>query len=151
MRRRFLFLTALLVFLILSLTLPRKVLIINDGKLEKIYPLGSHLLVVEYVHSVERSRVIEILEVNKSGIYAVGMKWQDFGAGLPEDFQRWNGEWYEKKISIPLGKSLDFWFIPLNQANISVDGSLALAPRSDTLVKFEVKSCPLLLTTLRRC
>nr|WP_209477679.1 DUF1850 domain-containing protein [Thermococcus stetteri] len=150
MRKSFLFLAFFLILLVFSVA-DRSVLVITDGKAEKVYPLGEHEITIEYIHSVERSEVVETLEVNRSGIYATGMKWKDFGAGLPEDFQEWNGSWYEKKINIYLGKSLDYWFIPLNQANITVDGSRAFAPRSDTLIKFRVKSCPILLITIGRC
>ncbi len=151
MRKSFLFLTFFLILLVFSVA-ERSVLVITDGKAEKVYPpLGEHEITIEYIHSVERSEVIETLVVNRSGIYATGMKWKDFGAGLPEDFQDWNGSWYEKRINIYLGKSLDYWFIPVNQANITVDGSLAFAPRSDTLIKFQIKSCPILLTAIGRC
>jgi hypothetical protein len=150
LRKSFLFLTFFLALLVISIS-ERSVLVMTDGHTERIYPLGEHEITVEYLHSVERSEVVETLKVNRSGIYATGMRWKDFGAGLPEDFQEWNGSWYEKRINIYLGKSLDYWFIPLNQANITVDNSIAFAPRSDTLIKFRVKSCPILLIKIGRC
>ncbi|BAD85125.1 hypothetical protein TK0936 [Thermococcus kodakarensis KOD1] len=150
MRKSFLFLAFFLILLVSSVA-ERGVLVITDGKEEMVYPLGEHEITIEYIHSVERSEVVETLKVNSSGIYAIGMKWKDFGAGLPEDFQEWNGSWYEKRINIYLGKSLDYWFIPLNRANITVDGLPAFAPRSDTLIEFRVESCPLLLIKIGRC
>ncbi len=150
MKKFFLFLVFLLLLLI-SLLPWKSVLVITDGNVEKIYPLGEHEITIEYIHSVERSKVIETLKVNESGIYATGMKWKDFGAGLPEDFQVLNGSWYEKRINIYLGKELDYWFIPLNHANITVDGSLTFAPREDTLIKFRVESCSILLIEIRGC
>ncbi len=73
---------------------------------------GEKNITIFYIHSVERSEIYEGLKVNRTGIYAVEMKWKDFGAGLPEDIQYMENGYYVKKINIYLGKSLDFWFIP---------------------------------------
>ncbi|RKX47102.1 MAG: DUF1850 domain-containing protein, partial [Thermotogae bacterium] len=77
--------------------------------------------------------------------------WKDFGAGLPEDIQYSENGYYVKKVNIPLGKSLSFWFIPPNHAKISVNEEVILSPTKETLVNFNVKKCPLILAIVRRC
>ncbi|WP_204247197.1 DUF1850 domain-containing protein [Thermococcus celer] len=130
---------------------PVNVLIVSDGNSSHDYILGEKNITIFYIHSVERSEIYEGLKVNRTGIYAVEMKWKDFGAGLPEDIQYMENGYYVKKINIYLGKSLDFWFIPLNRAQISVDGSIIFAPKTETLMKFEVKRCLLIQALLGRC
>ncbi|ASJ01851.1 hypothetical protein A3L09_00535 [Thermococcus profundus] len=135
----------------LGFLFPSYCLSISDGSSERVYPLGDLNVTIDYIHSVERSEVIEVLEVNSSGIYARQMWWKDFGAGLPEDFQTIRNGFYFKEINIPLGKSLDFWFIPLNRARIYVNGRLALKPAGDTLVSFRVERCFLIQKIVGRC
>ncbi len=103
-------------------------------------------ITIFYIHSVERSPVYEVLRVNSTGIYAIEMKWQDFGAGLPQDFQYIQDGFYVKKIDIYLGKSLDYWFIPENHAKIWVNGVLVFAPVNETLIKFDVENSVLVST-----
>ncbi|EEB74022.1 DUF1850 domain-containing protein [Thermococcus sp. AM4] len=131
--------------------LPVNCLVISDGTHERVYSLGVHNVTIRYIHSVERSTVIEVLQVNSSGIYAREMWWKDFGAGLPEDIQFMKDGFYVKRIDIPLGKSLDFWFIPLNRARIYVDGHLVLQPKSEALVHFRVERCMLIQKVVGRC
>ncbi|ASI99840.1 hypothetical protein A3L02_09830 [Thermococcus celer Vu 13 = JCM 8558] len=135
----------------LMILFPVNVLIVSDGNSSHDYILGEKNITIFYIHSVERSEIYEGLKVNRTGIYAVEMKWKDFGAGLPEDIQYMENGYYVKKINIYLGKSLDFWFIPLNRAQISVDGSIIFAPKTETLMKFEVKRCLLIQALLGRC
>lgn len=130
---------------------PVNCFVVSDGLHEKVYSAGSHNVTIKYIHSVERSTVIEVLHVNSSGIYAKEMWWKDFGAGLPEDIQFMKNGFYVKKINIPLGKSLDFWFLPLNRAKIYVDGHLEFKPSSDTLIHFQVKKCMLIQKIVGRC
>ncbi|NJE42613.1 DUF1850 domain-containing protein [Thermococcus sp. GR7] len=124
---------------------------ISDGVSKSVFLLGDVNVTIKYVHSVQRSEVIEVLKVNRSGIYAEEMRWRDFGAGLPEDIQSTENGYYVKKINIPLGESLDFWFIPLNSAEIWVNGKLVFSPRRETLVEFEVKECSLFEIAIGRC
>jgi len=149
------FLNRLFYFFILAVLLvvffPVNVLIVSDGNLFHDYILGEKNVTIFYIHSVERSEVYEGLKINRTGIYATEMRWKDFGAGLPEDVQYMEKDYYVKKINIYLGKNLEFWFIPLNKAQISVDGSLIFAPKTETLMKFEVKRCLLVQALVRRC
>jgi len=135
-------------FLIFSL-IPSHALIVSDGYSSRVYRLGDAKIEIDYIHSVARSEVREVLEVNSSGIYAKEMWWKDVGAGLPEGFKYIKDGFYVKKINIPLGKSLNFWFIPLNKAEIKVNGEIVFAPKEKTLIKFRVKRCILLEILIR--
>lgn len=140
-----------LFLLLVPLLVPSYALVISDGHSSRVYRLGDVRVEIDYVHSVERSEVREVLEANSSGLYAREMWWKDFGAGLPEDIQYMQDGFYVKRIDIPLGKSLDFWFIPLNHAKIKVNGKLAFSIKEETLVKFRVKRCMLFETLIGRC
>jgi len=144
---------ALLVFFILVMLffVPVNSLVIEDRERSYATPLGEVWLRIEYNHSVEHSEVIEIIEVNSSGMFVRKMLWKDFGAGLPEDIQGREGDYYYKLVDQPLGKSLDYWFIPFNRARIIVNNRTVLTPRGPELVHFRVKTCPLLLVIIGRC
>jgi hypothetical protein len=143
---------ALFLFLLLFLlALPVKSLVISQGTESWSFPLGNRWLKIEYNHSVEHSEVIEIIQVNSSGMFVREMLWSDFGAGLPEDIQGLRDGYYYKKIDQPLGMSLDYWFIPFNRPEIVVDNSTVIRPRTPGLVHFTVKTCPLILTIVGRC
>lgn len=145
--RRFLFLLPFLTILLF----PVNVLVISDGAHSYVDFLGEKEIKIAYIHSVQRSEIIEELKVNKTGLYLIGMWWKDFGAGLPEDIQHSENGYYVKKVNIFLGKSLSFWFIPLNHAKISVNEEVISSPTKETLVNFNVKKCPLILAIVRRC
>jgi len=145
--KRFLFLLPFLMILLF----PANVLIISDGTHSYVSLLGEKDIKIAYIHSVQRSEIIEELKANKTGLYVTGMWWKDFGAGLPEDIQYSEDGYYVKKVNILLGKSLSFWFIPLNHAKISVNEEVILSPTKETLVNFNVKKCPLILVIMRRC
>jgi hypothetical protein len=138
----------LLIFLMLT---PVHVLVVSDGHSSRVYHLGDVKVEIDYIHSVERSEIKEVLEANSSGLYAKEMWWKDFGAGLPEDIQYMEDGFYVKRINIPLGKNLDFWFIPINRAEIKVNGETVFAPKIETLVKFKVKRCLLMEILIGRC
>ncbi|WP_236627003.1 DUF1850 domain-containing protein [Palaeococcus pacificus] len=131
--------------------LPFNVLIISNGDSSHTYLLGEKTVTISYIHSVQRSEIVEVLKANGSGLYAVEMKWKDFGAGLPEDIQYTEDGYYVKRINIYLGKSLSFWFIPFNQAKIKVGSKLVFAPTEETVMEFKVKKCLFLFAILGRC
>jgi len=137
--------------LLFPLLIPVHVLVVSDGHSSRVYYLGDVTVEIDYIHSVGRSEIREVLEANSSGLYAKEMWWKDFGAGLPEDIQYMEDGFYVKKINIPLGKSLDFWFIPINRAKIKVNGETVFAPKIETLMKFRVKRCLLIETLVGRC
>ncbi|WP_199920005.1 DUF1850 domain-containing protein [Thermococcus piezophilus] len=148
MSRRTLSFFVIAMFIILFLPV-KAVEISFDGGVH-FYPPGS-TIEITYIHSVERSTVVEVLVANTSGFYAVEMKWKDFGAGLPEDIQGTVGDYYVKHVSDYLGEDFSYWFIPLNHVNITVNGSPVLnSPEKALLVNFRIKRVPLILTLIGR-
>ncbi|WP_297457946.1 DUF1850 domain-containing protein [Thermococcus sp.] len=115
-----------------------------DGR-SYVYPIGSRIE-IDYIHSVERSPVVEILVANESGFYAVEMRWMDFGAGLPEDVQNLTDGFYVKRTRDYLGREFSYWFIPINHANVTVDGKPVLLDSNGgrkVVVRFRVRRVPL--------
>lgn len=105
--------------------------------------LGDYRVAVKYIHSVQRGEVVEVLRVNSSGLYLERVLWRDFGAGLPEDVQYIGNNYYVKEVGAFLGRELEFWFIPLNNAEVFVNGEPLLSLKREALIKFEVKECSL--------
>jgi len=141
----------LLSLLVFAFVFPVHTLVIQDKEASYTTILGTAWMSIEYNHSVEHSEVIEIIEVNSSGMFVRKMLWKDFGAGLPEDIQGMEGDYYYKIVDQPLGKSLDYWFIPFNRAKIIVDNKTVLTPKGPELVHFRVKRCPIILILVGRC
>jgi len=139
------------ILLLIAAVFPVNSLVIKTQSGSYVYRLGDVWLRVEYNHSVEHSEVIEVIEVNSSGMFVKKMLWKDFGAGLPEDIQGREGDYYYKVIDQPLGKSLDYWFIPFNRARIIVNNESIIRPPTPGLVHFRVEMCPIILIALGRC
>ena len=146
-----LFLSFFIAIMIVIAIFPVNVLVIKTSSSSTPFILGDRTVEIQYNHSVEHSEVIEVIEVNSSGMFVREMLWKDFGAGLPEDIQGRKGEYYYKLIDQPLGKSLDYWFIPSNRPRITIDNRTVITPPTPGLVHFRVKSCPVILVILRRC
>lgn len=140
-----------LLFLLIPLLFPINILEVNFNNTVKYFPYLNELpITIKYNHSVERGEVIEILEVNKGGIYVLEMKWQNFGAGLPEDFTSIEDNYYVKRPNKCLGKSFTYWFIPLNNAEVKVNNSTLLYhPNSEVKISFTLKTMPLIEFILR--
>lgn len=140
-------------FLLLSifLLLPINILEVNFDNTVKYFPYLDELpITIKYDHSVERGEVIEILEVNKRGVYVLEMRWQNCGAGLPEDFTSIEDNYYVKRPNKCLGKSLTYWFIPLNNVEIKVgDSTLLYHPNSEVKISFTLETMPIIEFLLR--
>lgn len=140
-------------FLLLSifLLLPINSLEVNFNNTVEYFPYFNKLpITIKYDHSVERGEVIEILEVNKRGVYVLEMRWQNFGAGLPEDFTSIEDNYYVKRPNKCLGKSLTYWFIPLNNVEIKVrDRTLLYHPNSEVKISFTLETMPIIEFLLR--
>ncbi|WP_297074092.1 DUF1850 domain-containing protein [Thermococcus sp.] len=139
------------IILLATAIFPVNSLVIETQSSSYVYPLGDAWLRIEYNHSVEHSEVIEVIEANSSGMFVRKMLWKDFGAGLPEDIQGREGDYYYKLVDQPLGKSLDYWFIPFNRPKILVDNKTVIKPPVPGLVHFRVERCPLILVIIGRC
>ncbi len=135
-------------FLLLSifLLLPINSLEVNFNNTVEYFPYFNELpITIKYDHSVERGEVIEILEVNKRGVYVLEMRWQNFGAGLPEDFTSIEDNYYVKRPNKCLGKSFIYWFIPLNNVEIKVKNRTLLHhPNFEVKISFTQKTMPLI-------
>lgn len=81
-----------LVLFLLSKSSPHNLLIIEEAKTGKILweneILATEWFHHEYIHSVEKSKVIEKFQVDDTGQIFVMESWtRSFGAGLPYDFK----------------------------------------------------------------
>ncbi|AMM55001.1 hypothetical protein TQ32_07035 [Pyrococcus kukulkanii] len=139
----------ILFFVALFLFYPIDALTINGPGIHYEAKLGNIPLEIKYNHSVELSTIIERYTVTPRGIIIKNMEWQDFGAGLPEDIQGIKGQFYYKNVDENLGKVVQYWFIPRNNATIIVDNTTIRI--REGLIKLEIKKCPLLMFYLRRC
>lgn len=141
----------ILPFLLIPLLFPINILEVNFDNTVKYFPYLDELpITIKYDHSVERGEVIEILEVNKRGVYVLEMRWQNFGAGLPEDFTSIEDNYYVKRPNKCLGKSLTYWFIPLNNVEIKVgDRALLYHPNSEVKISFTLETMPIIEFLLR--
>ena len=128
--------------LILIATYPVRVLEIKFNNHSLLLPLTTTLIIsVEYVHSVSLTKVVDTYNVNKSGIYFIETKWQEFEAGQPLNGS-FEGEFLVKKTSKFLGKEWKYWFIPLNNFTLKIDGDSFHQPNEDGFLEFKVKEIP---------
>ncbi|WP_167885334.1 MULTISPECIES: DUF1850 domain-containing protein [unclassified Thermococcus] len=117
------------------------------------YPLGSNsTLEIDYIHSVSLTKVIDVYRVSKDGIYVLQEKWQEFLAGQPTNFDYRAGSFYVKNLNTFLGKSWEYWFIPINNVTVKIDGKIVfIQPNEEGIMKIEVRKAPILLIIVRRC
>jgi len=113
------------VLLLVALCLPVRVL---EVAVEGSPPAGRMWLrsdvsvVVGYVHSVERTWVEETYVAGRDGLHLTMMRWQSFSAGLPDEYDSCVDGFYVKGLDVHMGRTIDYWFLPLNQAEVSVGG-----------------------------
>ncbi|AHF79671.1 DUF1850 domain-containing protein [Thermococcus paralvinellae] len=117
------------------------------------YPLSSNsTLEISYTHSVSLTRVIDTYRISKDGIYALQERWQEFLAGQPIDFDYRAGSFYVKNLNTFLGKSWEYWFIPVNNVTVKIDEKIVFVqPKEEGIMKIEVKKVPIFLIISRRC
>ncbi|AFK21673.1 hypothetical protein Py04_0067 [Pyrococcus sp. ST04] len=103
---------------------------------------------VEYIHSVQRIPITEILIANSSGIFFTEMIWHDFGAGLPEEFDEFVNGSYVIRDKKYLGTEMEYWFIPENNATIilgskvvDVNGLITLRVEKVSYLKHRLGRC----------
>ena len=149
MKKPFLFLLLPLVVLLL----PVSVIGVEFGGSECYYHLEPNsTLEVHYTHSVSLTKVVDVYRLSKNGIYFTKEMWQEFLAGQPIDFQYKQGEFYVKEANEFLGKSWSYWFIPVNNVTVLVDGNTVFVqPRKEGVLEIEVKEVPYILSIVRRC
>ena len=106
-------------------------------------------VVVGYVHSVEQTWVEETYVVDSGGVRLVRMRWQSSGAGLPNEYDCYTDGFYVRELDIDIGRVLDYWFLPLNRVEISVDGAVVFrGPDRPTRVVVRVRRVPVAVSIL---
>jgi len=150
LKKYFLFLS--LVFLLLAF-LPVNVLEIKFNEKACYYPIISNLtLMVAYTHSVSLTKVVDVYRIDKTGIYAIQERWQQFDAGQPLDIQGTDGQFYIKSMNMFLGKSWEYWFIPLNNVTVKIDEKVVFVqPKEEGVMSLKIKKVPAILTIIRGC
>ena len=115
-------------------------------------PLTSNLtLIVDYIHSVSLTKVVDVYCINKSGIFAVQERWQQFDAGQPLEANVEDG-FYVKNMNMYLGESWEYWFIPLNNVTIMLNGKIIFSkPREEGIMRFELLKVPAIIAIIRWC
>ena len=115
-------------------------------------PLFSSLkITVNYTHSVSLTKVVDVYTVNDSGIFAVQERWQQFDAGQPLETHVENG-FFVKNMRMYLGRSWEYWFIPLNNVTVKLDGKIVFSgPDEDGILEFGLVRDPFIVIASRWC
>jgi len=89
---------------------------------------GEVEMTLEYVHSVERTTVIEVFKIRNDGIYLEKFLWQSFGSGLPSEpintklsITEVKGFYCIDNIGKNLGFEITAWFIPENMCKVRIN------------------------------
>jgi hypothetical protein len=139
-----------LVLVVLALV-PVDTLVIKFNEKVCYVPLNSNFtLTVRYTHSVSLTKIVDVYRVDEKGIYAIQEKWQQFDAGQPLDIQRIEDGYFVKSMNVYLGKSWQYWFIPLNNATVEINGKVVFVqPEEEGILRFEIEKVPAILTIIR--
>ena len=140
-----------MVLVILALV-PVDTLVIKFNEKVCYVPLNSNFtLTVRYTLSVSLTKIVDVYRVDKKGIYAIQEKWQQFDAGQPLDIQRIEDGYFVKNMNVYLGKSWQYWFIPLNNATVEINGKVVFVqPEEEGILRFEIEKVPAILTIIGR-
>ncbi len=151
MKRFFLFLLFLLVVVITFF--PVLALKIEFDGTACYNPVRSGLVLeVDYTHSVSLTKVVDVYRITGNGIYAIQEKWQEFLAGQPIDVQYRSGDFYVKDMNKYLGSSWEYWFIPVNNVTLKINGRVVFVqPPKEGIMRFNIERIPLILIIIRRC
>ncbi|RLI79728.1 hypothetical protein DRP05_02990 [Archaeoglobales archaeon] len=123
-----------------------------NEKTIRCVPITSSLkLTVDYTHSVSLTEVTDVYCVNSSGIFAVQERWQEFEAGQPLEGYAEDG-FFVKDMNMYLGKSWQYWFIPLNNVTVTLNGNVVLSkPSEEGILEFEVFKIPAVMIAIGWC
>jgi hypothetical protein len=133
----------LLVLLVTVLCLPIQVVEVAADSSIRVWHVcvgdGAGVL-VRYVHSVERTWVEEHYRAGMDGLHLTMARWQSFGAGLPAEYHFFADGFYVREMDVAVGRVLDYWFLPLNEAEVWVDGNVVFsAPDTPSRVTVRVR------------
>ncbi|ASJ12032.1 DUF1850 domain-containing protein [Thermococcus thioreducens] len=151
MRKSFIFL--LIVLLIAPAIYPFPAVGVAFNGNECYRPIRNQaLLEIHYTHSVSLTKVVDVYRVSGDGIYFTMEMWQEFLAGQPIDFDYRDGDFYVKREDRFLGKHWEYWFIPLNNVTVVMDGiPMFVQPPQEGVLRIEVTAVPGIILTIRRC
>ena len=155
LKAKWLFFSLLIIFITLTsgfLVRIPIVIISCEGNVLYIKPLNKELkIVVKYIHSVERTPIIEVYKVRENGLYLEEFLWKSFGAGLPlgpinsrAHIIEVNGFYCMANIEEYLGHKLEAWFIPENMCSIQIDNECIVKLSNGGLLIFRLTYIPLL-------
>jgi len=137
----------LLLLLLVPLCLPVPVLELSAEGDSHTWVTSLHeqaWVTVRYVHSVEQTWVEETYEASRDGVRLHTMKWQSFGAGLPDEYDYYEDGFYVREQELDMGTSLSYWFLPLNRVEICIDESVVFrGPEQPSRVNARVRRLPL--------
>ena len=106
-------------------------------------------VIVGYVHSVEQTWIEETYVVDRDGLRLARMRWQSSGAGLPDEYDSYADGFYVRELDIDIGRVLDYWFLPLNRVEISMDGAVVFrGPDLPSRVVVRVHRVPVAISIL---
>ena len=138
--------------LLLALCLPVWVVEIAAGASLPAQRMRLHddvSVIVGYVHSVEQTWIEETYVVDSDGLRLARMRWQSSGAGLPDEYDSYAEGFYVRELDIDIGRVLDYWFLPLNRVEISVDGAVVFrGPDLPSRVVVRARRVPVAMSIL---
>ncbi len=102
------------------------------------------MLTISYLHSVERTPIEESYQVGVAGLRLREMRWQSFGSGLPDEYDRSENGFYVRSMDVGLGRRLEYWFLPLNDVRIVAGTEMLFqGPAEPSRVSIRVRLVPL--------
>ena len=131
-KKRILFFSISFILFLTSIGLLIKypVVIINhNGRVLYENILNRELTVIlRYIHSVEKTPIVEVYSIKSDGIYLEKFLWQSFGAGLPLEpisdnalITEIQGFYCMSNIHKKLGSNLIAWYIPENECKVQIN------------------------------
>jgi hypothetical protein len=111
---------------------------------QKVWVRADCPVTVRYMHSVERTPVEETYHVRYDGMHLSSMRWQSFSAGLPLEYDACVEGFYVRSADVAVGREIDYWFLPLNDVEISVGERVVFrGPEAPSRVVVRMRWLPL--------
>lgn len=102
---------------------------------------GEIEITLKYVHSVERTAIIEVFKIRSDGIYLEKFLWQSFGSGLPSEpintklsITEVEGFYCINNIGKNLGFEVTAWFISENMCEVKVNDGYVIKLNDEGLL-----------------
>ena len=145
--RRGIVLSLLLFLSALSVPLPVVEISADDGSpVGRVWLRETTVVTVSYLHSVERTPVRESYQAGIAGLRLREVKWQSFGAGLPDEYDNCKDGFYVKRVDVELGRKLEYWFLPLNRVQVVVGSRVVFeGPAEPSRVTLRIRYVPVLM------